>query len=635
MADAKLDKVVKKERKAPSLLTLPMEVLVHIATFFTTTRDKVRLRHVSRTLRSVMETPSLWSEFVWPQYDSKEEECICNMFKWCGVYIKRLSFPDGLPQPLKLVEMLWWCCNVVELQLKTTSVHEEYLPKGLEYTKQLKKLDVQWNDQLSSLLTISSSLKELTVRLRIPKAQQYTLQASLVAFLQKWTTQGCKPQNLNIVYHRVRMYMRVLLSEWTQWNSHATANNIGHLKLYSSYKVPLDLFTSVPVFQLQFGKNATCPFLNASKFELVELGTNLILNCSHGNTVVHKAVVWTHSNTVPWDMALQVGVSLIFVTDFNVSCASLRCNHLELISIICPNLQRLNLQNSTNCLTSLKGLHAIASCCHHLEGLNLLGINFSQVENHINKLWVVLSNMKLTHLAIELCNTIVLPVHAQNCASLYHKCSTLKALHLKGNDEQGCLSCKNYDDDCLLLISHFPSLVYCSLDSIPSRCVNAIKNILIRCKHVEYFSCSLEFTDITEYPDNNNFDFQLFLSFPFVSNLQQLYISSLICEVPDKFLSTVSAHGGLVHVILCVFTVTYEGTLTLIENSPNLLTLHIVGAIIVKDDFNSVAHFKAMIKEKSPPRKLFTVGSFELHRSMNTYDNCDLFHTVDVLSLWK
>ena len=40
-------------------------------------------------------------------------------------------------------------------------------------------------------------------------------------------------------------------------------------------------------------------------------------------------------------------------------------------------------------------------------------------------------------------------------------------------------------------------------------------------------------------------------------------------------MNTISANGELVHVVLCVRSVTSEGVTVLIKNSPNLLTLHV------------------------------------------------------------
>ena len=46
----------------------------------------------------------------------------------------------------------------------------------------------------------------------------------------------------------------------------------------------------------------------------------------------------------------------------SVSCvdfsnADVNSNHLEQLAVVCPNLQRLNLQGNINCLRDLQGLH--------------------------------------------------------------------------------------------------------------------------------------------------------------------------------------------------------------------------------------------------------------------------------------
>ena len=56
-------------------------------------------------------------------------------------------------------------------------------------------------------------------------------------------------------------------------------------------------------------------------------------------------------------------------------------------------------------------------------------------------------------------------------------------------------------------------------------------------------------------------------------SLQELCFYSLTINIPKSFMSTISAHGGLVHVVLDVNSVTSEGITALIMNAPNLLTL--------------------------------------------------------------
>ena len=55
---------------------------------------------------------------MWPYYDTREKNCVCHLLKSCGGRInKRLSFPDHVPPPVKLDNMLQNCNSVIELSL--------------------------------------------------------------------------------------------------------------------------------------------------------------------------------------------------------------------------------------------------------------------------------------------------------------------------------------------------------------------------------------------------------------------------------------------------------------------------------------------------------------------------------------
>ena len=125
------------------------------------------------------------------------------------------------------------------------------------------------------------------------------------------------------------------------------------------------------------------------------------------------------------------------MVEFDVSSGRLCSEHLEQLAIACPNLQRLNLRqkmshdhdlgvHSTQCLISLRGLHAIANLCHNLQGLNLLNIPVNEVENQ-TQLWEILSGMKFTHLAVELCVLLPTVNDEQNLINLFSKCRRLQA----------------------------------------------------------------------------------------------------------------------------------------------------------------------------------------------------------------
>jgi len=87
-----------------SIEALPVELLVYILSFLKNVREAVKIRYVSRRFRRASETPSLWRDFVWPHFDVSEERCLKDLFKSCGPYVHRLSFPDHVT-PSKLMIM--------------------------------------------------------------------------------------------------------------------------------------------------------------------------------------------------------------------------------------------------------------------------------------------------------------------------------------------------------------------------------------------------------------------------------------------------------------------------------------------------------------------------------------------------
>jgi len=149
-----------------SILRLPVELLVHIVTFLPTSRDKVKLRYVLRTLRDVSETASLWTDFVWPLYDRREERSVMNVQQACGGYIRRLILPDHVPSTT-LIEMFSHCNNVTQLSLPpVTKLDPEELRLAVQNMENLEKLEVRLSTDIKPLLQIGG-LKELTVY--IPK----------------------------------------------------------------------------------------------------------------------------------------------------------------------------------------------------------------------------------------------------------------------------------------------------------------------------------------------------------------------------------------------------------------------------------------------------------------------------------
>ena len=107
---------------------------------------------------------------------------------------------------------------------------------------------------------------------------------------------------------------------------------------------------------------------------------------------------------------------------------------------------------------SLHSLQAIASHCHNLQGLNLLDIHVLNVEDHV-LFWETLSNMKLTHLAIEFCFLNLVEDNIEKLICLFQKCWTIRGIQCELLF--GCFTNRTAS-----IVRCFPSLNYFYLNVI-------------------------------------------------------------------------------------------------------------------------------------------------------------------------
>jgi len=155
-------------------------------------------------------------------------------------------------------------------------------------------------------------------------------------------------------------------------------------------------------------------------------------------------------------------VDIKFLTCFDATYHSEFCSgHLEQLAIACPNLKQISLLKNINCLKSLQGLRSIAHNCKKLQGLNLLHISVRNVEDQVH-LWEILSDMKLTHLAVDLCILKHDDAVKERMINLFLQCSVLQGLEVY-NDEASCSKCMEFVSEDLLQLSHFLMLSYCKL----------------------------------------------------------------------------------------------------------------------------------------------------------------------------
>ena len=582
------------EESLVNLLTLPTELLVYIISFLSSLRDRVKLRYVSRWLRIVIEeTPSLWKEFVWPYYNSREECSVKEVLKVCGQHIKILSFPNSRVSST-LVEMLQYCCNVQHLGLPSTKLDPEQLRNTIHHMGCLQTLELTVENSSSDVTQLflnAGQLRELTI-FEPPYNCKPVFNVKDV--IDRYILVGLRPLRVNL-FTRGHYSLRGLMHYADQLTP-IPPGTTTTFRLYNE-KVPLNFSPTFPYFQLQVEGSGpvTTPCIKLSDFGILGLSNDVALmtDCHYGVRTMSMVRYQTDDVIVSKLSSKHITRcnSLSCVAHFDLAyCYSLHFGHLEQIAIACPNLQRLNLQNCFHCLNSLQGLWAIASHCHNLEGLNLVGINVSNVEDHI-LLWEILSNMKLTHLAVEFKVLKSEPSNKEKLMSLYQKCCTIRGIQCGGDRYVHAFTKVGF------MLSCFSSLNYCFMRYYTSSST-IVQDVITNCKELRCVSFH-----------SNYWNHSLSLSTTHNHNLQQLHIYSSETNVPDDFMTSVSAHGGLVHVAMRVRSLTVEGITSLVRNSPKLITLH--WYIFDKVIRASVENYNATIKEMFWNRKLFTAGQYK------------------------
>ena len=193
-----------------SLINLPTELLVMILLYLPM-RDRIMIRCVSRRFRDVSEFPSLWKDFLWPDYEPRHVCSVSNALKACGENVRRIYFPAHVTS-IEILEMARCCTKVTHLRLPThTQLTLHHLKEILHRMIHLQQLDVftdgnfiqqasdKWrvnNKYIEGLLmvtAISCSLKELKLQV-----VHYNLESVLASIKELANQHHPLPPMINI-----------------------------------------------------------------------------------------------------------------------------------------------------------------------------------------------------------------------------------------------------------------------------------------------------------------------------------------------------------------------------------------------------------------------------------------------------
>ena len=627
-----------------TLVSLPVEVLVHIFSFLST-RDKVRIRCISKTLRSVGEVPSLWEDFIWSRYAPRDEKLLKHILKTFGKHIKRIQFDDHIA-PSKLEMMVKFCKNVIHLSLP--SFHYNNFQKLEKIVHSMGSIQIssilvsvfinQSAYSIRQYFTLSNNLKELSFHYRLTTGYCAT---AIRQWLEEWGNVNYTPRKLNIIVDRKHLVLRIFISSLQSCVSilrnktlqkTSDSEDTAWVNIY--LKTSTDISAAIPFVQLRVtDSSVVLSSVKASKYGILGLDDDTLhlTEGSYRGKKVHKALL-TGINNEYMDTSVT---SLTSVTHFDASCGGLYPGHLEQLSIACPNLQRLDLWGNSDCLNNLEGLHSLANNCKSLRGLCLKEIHVHDCEYDCIQLWEILCVMRLSQLAIETCMINICDsrnakseasaagdcsarVKRQKLIHMFQRYSSLQVLEV---GMQSPLSCYNTGDNELLLLTYFPSITYYRLCNLPSNnCHHTLKQIFAQ----KYLRC-LFLTKIISG--------KLSLSLEgHCSSLQQLYIGSIDTVPTEAFIDALCGHGGLEHVILCFQSLTAKSIENMIEHSSNLVTfrVYLFSRASLKSQLKQLT---TNIKKKFSKRRLFNGGNFDIKVSYRS-SRVEVNNDTDLSSVW-
>ena len=634
-----------------TLGTLPVEVLVYIFSFLSTC-DIVRIRCVSKTLRSVGEIPSLWEKFMWLRYAPRDDILLKSVLKTFGKHIKRFRFAHHIA-PAKLQVLLKFCKNVVHLSLPSFNYKDvEKLEKIVHSMGCVQILDIlvpvsiflkfKEDAFIRQCFILSYNLKELSLHFEECATTGFSF--SIQQWFEEWANSNYVPRKLNIIVdrtfimeddpfmHSLQSCVPILGNKTLQRS--LESKDTAWVNIY--FKTLADFSLTIPFIQLQVtDSSVVLSSVRASNYGILGLDNDTLhlTEGSYRGKKVHKALL-TGTNNEYIDTSVT---SLSSVTYFDASyCKVLYPGHLEQLSIACPNLQRLDLTRNSDCLNNLQGLRSLADNCKRLQGLSLREIHMHHSEHGCIQLWEILCTMHLTQLAIEMCMiniyesrggmSLASAARDSNAGAKHEKLtqmfqgySSLQVLEVGAQQDehlQTYESCYNPSDNELLLLTNFPSITYYRLCKLPSNnCHHTLKRIFGQ-KYLRRLFLSKTISG------------KLSLSLEgHCSNLQQLYIHSLDTVPTEIFIDAVCSHGGLEHVILFFKSLTAKSIEKIIEHSFNLLTFR-----VYLDSYEALTSIvTATIKTRFSKRKLFNGGSFDIQLS---FANTELNKGTDLLSMW-
>jgi len=288
--------------------------------------------------------------------------------------------------PSTLVEVLQYCSNVQHLSLPSTKLD----PEQLHHMRFLETLEIKVDNDsdIKQLFSVTGGLRELTM---------FSCFSIFNYLITQFLKLEMRPSLFNIItsipFKKFNNFdIKCLIGSATEATTISTGTTTTFRVYNSCDKVPIKFSPTLPYFQLQIegSGQVTTPCVQLNDFGIIlglDNGVAMMTDCQYGGRTMCMVRYQPDIDILSKLNSIHVTRCDNFscVTHFDLSNYrySFHSGHLEQVALACPNLQIMNLQNCLRCLKSLQGLQAIASHCQNLQGLNLLSVHVSLVEDHM------------------------------------------------------------------------------------------------------------------------------------------------------------------------------------------------------------------------------------------------------------
>ena len=266
------DSTAAQDDTSSSLSNLPTELLVVIFSYLPLLDKMRRMQFVSPKFKHIMEVPSLWKNFVWPNYEPLQVCSVSKILKAQGEHVRKIFFPAHVTSA-NILKMVQHCTKVTDLSLPR-NVSLNHLEKIVLTMKHLQQLDVFVNSahMESRLLATTVGVKKLTISYNGTIHNSNSLENLLEGMKQK---DDSLPSVINILVPRSYIEAKnQLLQFWSAWSSKLPSCEVS---LFEIRRVPMNLYPSMPLMKVKFGPAATPPLIKLTDHGIL----GLIYNTFH------------------------------------------------------------------------------------------------------------------------------------------------------------------------------------------------------------------------------------------------------------------------------------------------------------------------------------------------------------------